>query len=95
MVQHLVLVGIGEMGGVFAHLVATDAITLQAVLCSEAFDHEQPIATMLSAFEHIPDHKYMGRSAPARLARTLVHADRLGPALPTDSELQAERTESA
>ncbi len=81
MEQPVVLIGIGEMGGVFARLMATDAITLQAALYCEAFDHKQPIATMLSALEHIPDHKCMDRSAPARLARALVYADRLGSSL--------------
>ncbi len=54
MEQPVVLAGIGEMGGVFVHHVATGAITPQEVLCAMDFDHEQLSVAMLEAFERTP-----------------------------------------
>lgn len=62
--------------------VAADVIALQEAMTGKTFDHEALITSMLAAFAGDPDHKCMGRSAPARLARALDHADRLGIATP-------------
>jgi hypothetical protein len=47
---------------------------------------------MVEAFEGDQDHRCMGRSAPARLARALQHADRLEISLPTLREIAAPQT---
>jgi len=73
----------------FARQVATDVITLQEAMTGQCFVHEQLIAAMLTAFAGDPDHKCMGRSAPARLARAIEHAERLGIAVPTLREIAA------
>jgi len=73
----------------FARRVATDVIALQEAMTGQGFDHEQLIAAMLTAFDGDPDHKCMGRSAPARLARAIEHAERLGVAVPTLREITA------
>ena len=46
-------------------------------------DEEAAIAEMVAAFTADPEHGAMGRSAPARLARALDQADRLGIDVPT------------
>jgi hypothetical protein len=74
----------------FARQVAGDVITLQEALTGQAFDHARLIASMVAAFEGDPEHKCMGRSAPARLARAIEHADRLGLPVPTLREIAAQ-----
>lgn len=66
-----------------ARAVAADVIALQAALTGRQFDSDALIAGMLEAFDGDLDHACMGRSAPARLARALAHADRLGLPVPT------------
>lgn len=66
-----------------AREVAADVIAIQEALTGSQFDHEALIQAMLQAFEGDLEHKCMGRSAPARLARAIKHADRLGLATPT------------
>ncbi|MGV6826308.1 MAG: hypothetical protein ACWA5Q_04980 [bacterium] len=61
----------------FATAVANDVIDLQEALTGNQYDRDDLIAAMLNAFNGDPDHQCMGRSAPARLARAIDHADRL------------------
>ena len=72
----------------FAESIAREVIQLQQALTGRSFDADALIHTMLTAFQGDPDHKCMGRSAPARLQRTLVHADRLGLELPQLRKLE-------
>ena len=51
--------------------VAHEVIKIQQALTGQTFDSEKLIAAMVYAFEGDPDHKCMGRSAPARLRRAL------------------------
>ena len=62
----------------FARDVANDVIDIQEALTEQAYDRDALIAAMLEAFEGDPEHKCMGRSAPARLARAIAHADNFG-----------------
>jgi ketopantoate reductase len=65
-----------------AQEVATETLQLQTGLTGEKFETETLMGRMLEAFAGDPDHKCMGRSAPARLARALQHAERLKLELP-------------
>lgn len=73
----------------FARQVANEAIDIQDALTGVAHDREKLIAGMLEAFDGDPDHGCTGRSAPARLARALTHADAFGLAVPTLRALAA------
>jgi len=61
-----------------ARAVADEVMDLQAWLTQQSLDREQLIAGMLKAFDGDPEHKCMGRSAPARLERALKIADEAG-----------------
>ncbi len=74
-----------------ARAVAADVIDLQEALTGQRFDREALIEGMLEAFDGDPQHRCMGRSAPARLERALAHADRLGLAVPTLREIAVEQ----
>ncbi|MFZ5537270.1 MAG: hypothetical protein ACOZAP_07315 [Pseudomonadota bacterium] len=65
-----------------AREVASDVIDLQEWLTGRTFDRERLIQGMLEGFAGDPQHKCMGRSAPARLARALALADQAGLAVP-------------
>ncbi len=83
---------------VFMHEVTNDVIRLQEALTGSRFNNDRLVEAMLRAFDGDPDHKCMGRSAPARLQRALDHADRLEIYLPTLRAIaieQAEPTEPA
>jgi ketopantoate reductase len=71
----------------FARAVAGEVIALQEAMTGEHFDRSALIDGMLAAFAGDPAHKCMGRSAPARLARALSHAERLGVPTPTLREI--------
>jgi hypothetical protein len=73
-----------------AQAVANDVISLQEKLTGRSFDREALIASMLHAFEGDPDHKCMGRSAPARLERAMDHAAQHDMELPSLAQLAAE-----
>jgi ketopantoate reductase len=75
----------------FARSVATDVVALQEALTGSRFNNDQLIEAMLEAFDGDPEHRCMGRSAPARLARALEHADRLGLPVPTLRAIAAEQ----
>lgn len=73
----------------FARQVANEVIDVQDALTGVAHDREKLIAGMLEAFDGDPDHGCTGRSAPARLARALAHADAFGLSVPTLRALAA------
>lgn len=73
--------------------VADDVIRLQEAMAGARFDNDTLVAAMLQAFDGDPDHKCMGRSAPARLQRALDHADRLEVYLPTLRAIAIEHAE--
>lgn len=58
--------------------VASDVMDIQAWLVGHELDREALVAGVLTAFEGDPDHRCMGRSAPARLQRALQLADEAG-----------------
>ncbi len=61
-----------------AREVANEVIDLQEWLTGQTFDRESLIQGMLEGFKGDPEHKCMGRSAPARLARAISLADKAG-----------------
>jgi hypothetical protein len=67
----------------FARQVADEVMDIQDVLTGVKHDREKLVAGMLEAFDGDPAHGCTGRSAPARLARALQHADAFGLAVPT------------
>jgi len=75
----------------FASAVVEDVIVLQEALSGRAFDRHALIEAMLEAFRGDPEHRCMGRSAPARLARALAHAKAHGLHLPVLEEIARER----
>lgn len=87
----------GTVGGLWeqhqdtARAVANDVIALQEAMTGTAFDHEALIQAMVRAFEGDPEHKCMGRSAPARLQRAREHAEKLGVETPTLNAIAAEQ----
>jgi hypothetical protein len=75
----------------FASAVVEDVIVLQEALTGREFDRRALVEGMLEAFRGDPDHKCMGRSAPARLARALANAKAHGLRLPVLEEIARER----
>ena len=61
-----------------ARAVAKDVMDIQKTLVNEELPRERMIEGMLEAFEGDPEHKCMGRSAPARLQRALELARQAG-----------------
>ncbi len=62
----------------FALAVCNDVLTIQEALIDQTLDREAVIAGMVKAFDGDPDHQCMGRSAPARLERSLGLAEEMG-----------------
>ncbi|MFP4130842.1 MAG: ketopantoate reductase family protein [Thiohalospira sp.] len=75
-----------------ARQVAHEVMDIQAWLTGEELDREALIDGMVEAFEGDPDHKNTGRSAPARLARAIEHADAAGLSVPRLRELHARQS---
>jgi len=73
----------------FARQVAGEVMDIQDALTGVAHDRDTLIAGMLEAFDGDPAHSCTGRSAPARLARAIQHADEFGLAVPTLRALAA------
>ncbi len=73
-----------------AEAVAHEVIQIQEALTGQRFAADKLITGMLEAFEGDPDHRCMGRSAPARLARALQQADAAGLAVPRLREIAAQ-----
>ena len=67
----------------FTRQVANEVMDIQDALTGVAHDRDRLIAGMLEAFDGDPNHGCTGRSAPARLARAIGHADAFGLAVPT------------
>ena len=67
----------------FARQVAHEVMEIQDALTGTQLDHNALIAGMLEAFNGDPAHGCTGRSAPARLARAIGHADKFQLAVPT------------
>jgi hypothetical protein len=74
-----------------AEAVAREVISIQEALTNRTFDADALITGMLVAFDGDPDHKCMGRSAPARLARALQQADAAGLDVPHLREIAARQ----
>lgn len=72
----------------FARQVADEVMDIQDWLTGVKHDREKLLSGMLEAFAGDPEHGCTGRSAPARLARALRHADAAGLAVPTLRALQ-------
>jgi hypothetical protein len=75
-----------------ARRIGGELIELQEMLTGRRFDRDALFSALVHAFEGDPDHKCMGRSAPARLDRALSQADELGLELPTLRELREARS---
>lgn len=73
----------------FARQVAGEVMDIQDWLTGMKHDREKLISGMLEAFVGDPGHACTGRSAPARLARSLHHADLAGLPVPTLRALQS------
>jgi len=58
-----------------AHAVASDVIDIQEWLTGETFDRASLLQGMEQAIHGDLHHQCMGRSAPARLASAIAHAD--------------------
>jgi hypothetical protein len=74
-----------------AEEVALDVIDVQEWLAGESLDRERLLAGLVQAIEADPGHGATGRSAPARLARAIEHADRAGLEVPRLRQIAAER----
>ncbi|MGB0712802.1 MAG: hypothetical protein ACPGUC_04500 [Gammaproteobacteria bacterium] len=70
-----------------ARAVFTDVMAIQDHLTGHDNDRDAVLKGMLNAFDGDPDHKCMGRSAPARLHRALEIADEAGLAVPKLREI--------
>lgn len=65
-----------------ARAVASDVMDIQAWLTHSEPDRERLMEGMVEAIQGDLSHKCTGRSAPARLARALTHADEAGLEVP-------------
>ncbi len=89
-----------ESGGTVADLrshhqvlmqeVAHDVLAIQESLTGTRLPWERLVEAMLEAFDGDPEHKCMGRSAPARLARALEQADAAGLEVPALRRIQGQ-----
>lgn len=74
-----------------AEEVAGDVIDVQEWLTGQSLDRDRLVAGMVTAIEADPDHGATGRSAPARLARAIEHADQAGLEVPRLRQIAAAR----
>ena len=74
----------------FARAVASDVLDIQESLTGQTFDREQLIEGMVHCFNGDPEHKCMGRSAPARLERALSQAQAAGLQVATLSTISTQ-----
>jgi len=65
-----------------AREVADEVMDIQFTLIDKELPRDKLIAGMVEGIEGDLQHKCMGRSAPARLARAIRHADQFGLAVP-------------
>jgi len=75
----------------FSTRVTNEVIDLQEHLTGTTLQRSELIEGMVEAFDGDPDHKCMGRSAPARLARALALAAEAGIDTPTLKEIAAKQ----
>lgn len=71
-----------------ANKVASEVVQIQEKLIGKTLESDRLIAGMIEAFEGDPDHKCMGRSAPARLRRAMQLANEHQLSLPVLESLQ-------
>ena len=74
-----------------AREVANDVIDIQEHLTGKTFNRVQLIDGMVKAIKGDLEHKCMGRSAPARLARAISIADEAGLDIPKLREIAAKQ----
>lgn len=75
----------------FASAVANEIIDIQEYLAGTSLPRAELINGMVEAFDGDPDHRCMGRSAPARLARTLTLAAEANIETPALKEIAAKQ----
>lgn len=73
-----------------ARAVASDVIDIQEALTNSKFDRDKLIDGMVRAIQGDLGHQCMGRSAPARLANAIAHADAAQLAITRLREIAAE-----
>jgi len=73
-----------------AREVANEVIDIQEWLTGQSYDREKLIQGMVEGIQGDLEHKNMGRSAPARLARTLLFADEAGLEVPKLRQIQRD-----
>ncbi|MEJ2509317.1 MAG: hypothetical protein P8009_07550 [Gammaproteobacteria bacterium] len=76
-----------------AREIAGEVMDIQFTLIGEMLDRDKLIDGMVEAIQGDLEHKCMGRSAPARLARAIAHADAAGLAVPRLRAIQAAHTD--
>ncbi len=76
-----------------AEAVALEVIQIQETLTGQSLPTAELVQGMLTAFDGDPDHRCMGRSAPARLQRALEQADAAGLAVPSLREIAARQAQ--
>ncbi len=69
--------------------VATEVLMIQQAMTGKTFDKVAVIDAMVNAFNGDPNHKCMGRSAPARLQRALEQAEKFALAVPILTSIKA------
>lgn len=69
--------------------VANEILPIQGWLTDQELDADRLIAGMVETFDADPEHGSTGRSAPARLARAISHADEAGIEVPKLREIAA------
>ena len=72
--------------------VFDDILHIQQHLSGQNFNRDRLLSAVLTAFDGDPQHKCMGRSAPARLARALEIADEAGIAVDELKRIQQTQT---
>jgi len=72
-----------------ARQIANEVMDIQAWLVGHHLERERLIEGMVEGIKGDLEHKCMGRSAPARLARAIQHADQAGLKVPKLREIQA------
>lgn len=76
-----------------AETVAREVIALQAALAKAPLPEDRLLADLAQAVADRPDQPCTGRSAPARLARALDNAKRLGIEVPELTRIQSSRSQ--
>jgi len=73
----------------YAELVFDDVLAVQEALVGHEMDRTNLMTSVETALAGDPNHKAMGRSAPARLGRILAQAHDLNVAVPTLDQIAA------